>query len=311
MSYPQLMPRKRSTPEKNYISTITFKELLEEIEFDLRVNEFVVLNIDWMSYSMEVGIPFRADFFCIILIKSGKIEFKLDNKSYNVTAGDIVFCPMSETFCVDYVSKDYNAKYIFFSVDFISQAGFNYRSNAVLKSLSGDPLHAIQNERELFKRVGFHLDELENLNSPDKDYYYFKEMIWHHFSLVIYEIDNHFKKTEVESNVTSREDEITTSFFTLVRQHFKEQHNVQFYADQLFISRKYLTKVINKTMFKSPREIIHQVLVVEARVLLRNSNANVGEVAAQLKFSDQASFSKFFKKHTGKSPLDYKREDIF
>ncbi|WP_419870418.1 helix-turn-helix domain-containing protein [Chryseobacterium sp. CT-SW4] len=305
------MPRKRSTSEKNYISTFTFKELLEEIEFDLRINEFVVLNIEGENYSMEIGVPFRADFFCIILIKSGHLAFKLDNKSYKVAAGDIVFCPMSETFCVEEASKDYNAKYIFFSVDFISQAGFNYRSNAVLKSLGEDPHHAIQNEPELFRRVSFHLDELENLNSTDKDYYYFNEMIWHHFSLVIYEIDNHFKKTEEEHNVTSREDEITTSFFTLVREHFKEQHNVQFYADQLFISRKYLTKVINKTMFKSPREIIHQVLAIEARILLKNSNANVGEVAAQLKFPDQASFSKFFKKNTGKSPLEYKKDNLF
>jgi AraC family transcriptional activator of pobA len=67
--------------------------------------------------------------------------------------------------------------------------------------------------------------------------------------------------------LTHREDELTTSFFILVREHFKEQHNVQFYADKLCISRKYLTKVINKTMFKAPRDIIHQVLAVEARLL--------------------------------------------
>ncbi|MFC0344728.1 helix-turn-helix domain-containing protein [Epilithonimonas hispanica] len=96
-----------------------------------------------------------------------------------------------------------------------------------------------------------------------------------------------------------------------MRQHFKEQHNVQFYADKLFISRKYLTKVINKTMYKSPRDIIHQVLVVEARMLLRNSNSNVNEVASQLKFSDQASFIKFLKKHVGKSPLEYKGSDLY
>ncbi|RTZ50442.1 AraC family transcriptional regulator [Chryseobacterium arthrosphaerae] len=84
--------------------------------------------------------------------------------------------------------------------------------------------------------------------------------------------------------VTHREDELTTSFFKLVQEHFKEEHNVQFYADKLFISRKYLTKVINKTTFKSPRDVIHQVLAVEARLLLRNPNLNVNEVAAQLKF---------------------------
>ena len=154
-------------------------------------------------------------------------------------------------------------------------------------------------------------DELKSLNNTEKEDYYFNEMIWHHFSLVIYEIDNYFKKIEKPHQVTHREDELTTSFFILVREHFKEEHNVQFYADKLCISRKYLTKVINKTMFKSPRDIIHQVLAVEARLLLRNPNLNVNNVAVQLKFSDQASFSKFFKKHVGKSPLEYKKDDLY
>lgn len=64
-------------------------------------------------------------------------------------------------------------------------------------------------------------------------------------------------------------------------------------------------------MSKSPRDIIHQVLAVEARLLLKNPNLNVSEVAAQLKFSDQASFSKFFKKHTGRSPLEYRKDDLY
>lgn len=169
----------------------------------------------------------------------------------------------------------------------------------------------MRNEPDLYRRMSFHLDELKNLNNTEKENYYFNEMIWHHFSLVIFEIDNYFKKIEKTQQVTYREDEITTSFFVLVRENFKEQHNVQFYADQLFISRKYLTKVINKTMYKSPRDIIHQVLMIEAKILLKDSNANVGEVAAQLKFSDLASFSKFFKKHTGQSPLKYKGSDLF
>ncbi len=159
--------------------------------------------------------------------------------------------------------------------------------------------------------MDFHLDELKALNNKEKDNYYFNEMIWHHFSLVIYEIDNYFKKIDKPHLVTHREDELTTSFFKLVQEHFKEEHNVQFYADKLFISRKYLTKVINKTTFKSPRDIVHQVLAVEARLLLRNPNLNVNEVAAQLKFSDQASFSKFFKKHTGRSPLEYRKDDLY
>lgn len=304
------MPKK-SQPKPDFVSQLAFDEVLQQVEFDLRIKEFVVMEIDKVDYIIQPNIPYRADYFCIFMIQKGDVTFRLDDKSYEVSKGDIVFCPMLETFWVDEISEDYHAKYIFFSLDFISDAGFNYKSNNVLKSLSSDPTHIIRNEPDVYRKLNFHLDELQVLNDKEKDNYYFNEMIWHHFSLVIYEIDNYFKKTEKLHVVTNREDELTTSFFKLVQEHFKEEHNVQFYADKLFISRKYLTKVINKTVFKSPRDIIHQVLAVEARLLLRNPNLNVNEVASQLSFSDQASFSKFFKKHTGRSPLEYRKDDLY
>lgn len=300
-----------SDHKTDFISQINFKDLLDEVEFDLRIKEFVVMNINKTNYNITINIPYRSDYFTLILIEKGSVRFRLDNASYQTYEGDVIFCPMAETFWIEEISDNYDANYIFFSVKYISEAGFNYKSNDVLKSLSSDPTNIIRNEPDLYRKINFHLDELKTLNNAEKENYYFNEMIWHHFSLVILEIDNYFKKTEKTAQLTYREDEITTSFFILVRQHFKEQHNVQFYADQLFISRKYLTKVINKTMHKSPRDIIHQVLAVEARMLLRNSNSNVNEVASQLKFSDQASFSKFFKKHVGKSPLEYKGSDLY
>ena len=302
---------KKSQPKPDFVSQLAFDEVLQQVEFDLRIKEFVVMEIDRANYVIKPNIPYRSDYFCIFMIQKGGVTFRLDDKSYKVSKGDIVFCPMLETFWLDEIAEDYDGKYIFFSLDFISDAGFNYKSNNVLKSLSSDPTHIIRNEPDVYRKLNFHLDELKALNNKEKDNYYFNEMIWHHFSLVIYEIDNYFKKIEKPHSVTNREDELTTSFFKLVQDHFKEEHNVQFYADKLFISRKYLTKVINKTVFKSPREIIHQVLAVEARLLLKNPNLNVSEVAAQLKFSDQASFSKFFKKHTARSPLEYRKDDLY
>ncbi|UKB81060.1 helix-turn-helix domain-containing protein [Chryseobacterium sp. MEBOG07] len=302
---------KKSQPKPDFVSQLTFDEVLQQVEFDLRIKEFVVMEIDRANYVIKPNTPYRSDYFCIFMIQKGGVTFRLDDKSYKVSKGDIVFCPMLETFWLDEIAEDYDGKYIFFSLDFISDAGFNYKSNNVLKSLSSDPTHIIRNEPDVYRKLNFHLDELKTLNNKEKDNYYFNEMIWHHFSLVIYEIDNYFKKIEKPHSVTNREDELTTSFFKLVQDHFKEEHNVQFYADKLFISRKYLTKVINKTVFKSPREIIHQVLAVEARLLLRNPNLNIGEVASQLKFSDQASFSKFFKKHVGRSPLEYRKDDLY
>jgi len=302
------MSRKSRAASSDLISYFTFEELLQQVGFDLRVKGFIVMNSSKNDHTIKLNMPYRADYYCMILVRKGSIGFTMKDQLYEIAAGDMIFCPKGETFWMDHLSIDYNAKYIFFSFDFISESGFN--SIDVLKIFTSDPAIFIKNESDLFRKVVFHLEQLENLNNAEKNNYYFKEMIWHYFSLIIYEIDNYLKKTEKIKSISDREDEITTDFFVLVRKHFKEQHNVQFYADQLCISRKYLTSIINKTLRKSPKEIIDQVLILEARLLLKNSNSNITEVALQLNFPDQATFSKFFKRHTRKSPQEYKKGDL-
>jgi len=309
------MPRKTVFNLNDYRSLFTFKELVDKLDFELLIKEFVVLDIDHINYNLRLKVPYRSDYFTVFLVEGGTMKFGLHQNTYLVCEGDIVFCPMEETFWIEEVSEDYKAKYLYFSVDYISEAGFNYKSNDILKSLSDNPVNIIKSDAELYRRMYFHINELQRLNisGAETDNYYYAEIIWHHFSLVIYEIENYLKKIKNPNsqNFTYREDELTTGFFILVREHYKEEHNVQFYADKLFISRKYLTKIINKTMMKSPRDIINQVLIVEAKLMLRSSNSNVNEVASALKFSDPASFSKFFKKHSGLSPQSYKKTDLF
>jgi len=98
------------------------------VEFDLCIKEFVVMNIDKTNYNIKLNILYRSDYFTFFLIEKGTIRFKLDNASYQVYEGDVVFCPMAETFWVEEISDDYNTKYIFFPVKYISEAGFNYKS---------------------------------------------------------------------------------------------------------------------------------------------------------------------------------------
>lgn len=296
----------------NSISLLSMNELIEQFKTTVKTKDYIIYETNKENLELKLDLHYRADYFGVILILEGTCLYNIgtDERQYEISKNDVLFCIPAEVFKINYISDNYKAKQIFFSVDFISEAGFNYKSNDVLKSLSNNPSNIIHQQLPLFRRLKFHFEELEHLNKPETNYYYFNEMIWHHFSLLIYEIDNYFKETDIIQH-TSREEELTTAFFTLVREHFKEHHNVQFYANQLFVTRKYLSRVIKKTMAKTPRDIINQVLLIEAKLLLKNSGANVNEVTSILNFSDQAIFSKFFKKHSGKTPSEYRKDDLF
>jgi AraC family transcriptional activator of pobA len=296
---------------EKHLYNLTLEELISQVKTNLITKEYVVCDMDKTHYNLELNMLHKTDFFSMILIEKGTCCYTVNDTKSKITANDMLFCPMYETFTIDHISDDYKAKYILFTTDFLSQAGFNYRSNDILKSFSNNPFIIVSGKMELFERVKFYLNQLQSLNNTEQDNYYFNELIWHSFSLLIYEMDNYFKSIEITQAISPRSEDLTTKFFKLLRENFKEHHDVQFYADRLYVTRKYLSKMIKKTMLKSSREIINHLLITEAKILLRNYHTSVSDAASELNFSDQSVFSKFFKKHTGLTPSDYKKNDHF
>nr|WP_262903894.1 helix-turn-helix domain-containing protein [Myroides odoratimimus] len=74
----------------------------------------------------------------------------------------------------------------------------------------------------------------------------------------------------------------------------------------MYISRKHLTKIIVEVFQKTPKQIISETIILEAKVLLRNPKSSITDIINELNFTDLSVFSKFFKTHAGVSPTDFK-----
>ncbi|MGN0210432.1 MAG: helix-turn-helix domain-containing protein, partial [Muribaculaceae bacterium] len=88
---------------------------------------------------------------------------------------------------------------------------------------------------------------------------------------------------------------------------FAREHSVNFYAQQLYISPKYLTLMVRETTGKTAARWIDDFIIMEAKNMLRYSGKNIQQVAYALNFSNQSSFGKYFKHITGISPSEYQR----
>jgi len=104
----------------------------------------------------------------------------------------------------------------------------------------------------------------------------------------------------------SRRDEVFRAFILLLLKHYREHHDVSFYAGKLGMTPGSLTRNIITAGGYSPIQLIGKTLAAEAQTLLRKPGTNIQQIADELHFGSQSSFGKFFKRHTGMTPTEYR-----
>ena len=110
------------------------------------------------------------------------------------------------------------------------------------------------------------------------------------------------------SDAATRTMKIASHFKHLLQRNFLRWREVRQYAAELHVTPKYLTEAVKEHTGKTPKDLINDILVLEAKVLLGSTDKSISEIAHQLQFEDASHFSHFIRQHTGKTPGRYRRE---
>ena len=108
----------------------------------------------------------------------------------------------------------------------------------------------------------------------------------------------------------SRSHELYRDFLTAVNEFFKQRSDVAYYANYLNVSSRYLSQVTARIGSQSPKSIIEQKLIDAIERDLRTTASTIQEIAYDYGFSSQAHFTKFFKRHKGITPSDYRKNQL-
>jgi len=95
-------------------------------------------------------------------------------------------------------------------------------------------------------------------------------------------------------------------FNSLVEEHFKTKKNVGEYAGLMNKSPKTIANIFTKLSKKSPLQVIHNRVSMEAKRLLLYTDVPIKSIGYELGYEDYAQFSKFFKKTTGTNPQEFR-----
>jgi AraC family transcriptional activator of pobA len=115
--------------------------------------------------------------------------------------------------------------------------------------------------------------------------------------------------TREKSNhqLLERLEKILTDYFNIDDLISKGLPTVQFIADKLSVSPKYLSSLLKVLTGQSTQQYIHDKLIEKAKEKLSTTALSVSEIAYELGFEHQQSFSKLFKIKTNLSPLEFRQ----
>ncbi|MBL7817572.1 MAG: helix-turn-helix transcriptional regulator [Saprospiraceae bacterium] len=251
----------------------------------------------------------RRLYYKISLIK-GKNFVEYADKTILIENQGILFA--SPKIPYRYTPQDENQSGMFcvFTKEFLSKSktGLNIDDLPIYQPNS-DFIYQLNDEKYLELEALF-----RKMNSELSSTYPYKYDLIRNYVMELIHTGQKLKPIVSTTQVTNAASRISALFIELLERQFPIESDVQTiqlktpidFAKTLGIHTNHLNKVLKETTSRSTTEIINARIAEEAKMLLKQTQWNVSEIAYALGFDEVAHFSNFFKKHTTLSPLKYR-----
>ena len=257
----------------------------------------------------NISIPHEArrmNFILIALCTKGQVEYSLDTQSHTVRPGELLV--ISERHVVNnYASSpDFEGLAMILSVDFFREVINDVADlSAVFLLARSKPVMALsEHEMRIFTNYFYTIkDRIESVNN-----HFRKALVRTLLLALLYDMSNvvyQFQQTTDQR--LKRGDIIFTRFIKMVEEYCGRERRVSWYAGQLGITPKYLSETVKEVSRRTPNEWIDNYVIVELRVLLKNTTKSIKQITEEMHFPNQSFLGKYFKEHVGVSPSEYRR----
>lgn len=276
------------------------KNLIGDIDYVVD-NDFIVLD-DLSKFKIPNDSPIRLGAFTISLCLNGHITTDINMIRYDVQPGDMVITLPKDIIEHKDVSSDIRGIFFIVSQRFIEEAFpkigeilpiFLYIQKYPKIELTANQCFNIQQFYDFF---------IQRLKDQSV---YRDKMISSILQALIYYITGLLINSDKREK-KERKEELLSKFIQLIIKHYKENRTLDFYAEKLFISTKYMSDIIKKTSGLTAHDWIDRYTILEAKILLRSTNKTIQEISNELNFPNHSFFSKYFKHHMGMTPKAYR-----
>lgn len=276
------------------------------------IGHFNVFNIKNMfnSCKSKPEMPYNKRTYYKVSLISGENRVEYADKTVEIKQYGVLFATPKVPYRYTPMNSEQSGHFCVFTKDFVpfSKTGFDIDNLTVFSNQSDFIYHITEDQ---FHQINTIFEKMHLEMSSDYEFKY--DLIRNYLMELIHygQKLNPIIPTDKGQTASAR---ITSLFIELLERQFPIENTTQVlllktpkeYAETLNVHVNHLNKVLKETIGRTTGDIISSRICQEAKILLKQTNWNVSEIAYSLGFEEVAHFSNFFKKHTNQSPLSFR-----
>ena len=264
---------------------------------------FIINKIEDVRQFIHFPLPpHRKTVFEFIFLTAGVTSRSKGIDTYNIAPNSFFFLPAYQILSSEYMSEDVKGYYCHFDIDIFTKkfTQYDFFKEFSFLQFNGNPVVTLPEDvtpsvLQLFKRLEY-------------EYWHFQkdsfDLICSYLLTLFYEA-NRYAEKEDKKQINSAT-QITQRYKEALSENIYTYHKLSEYAKLLSVSPNYLNKCVKMTTGKAAHDVLNDVVLLEAKALLKQSPLSISEIAYKIGKNDPSDFARFFKAQTGMTPKEYR-----
>lgn len=299
--YPIGIKAEKQICDLNNIPNISFKSEKNEKQFEF-------LNLSKLFAKIRTGLdhdptkPHRLSFFALLIVTKGTGTHSVDLIEYPLRKGSVLKIAKGQVHAFE-ENPNYDGFLIVFTEEFVlhyfSKSSIEIISHLYNYHISKTVVNGSSYNESFIEQLS---DELGNEND-----YAQKNIVAAILQLYLLKLER-LAEAHVSSKQYQKHYPLFLKFKNLVEERFSDTRNVKDYADLLSVSTKHLNDIVKEYTLNTAKHFIDNFVILETKRAVVSSNYSLKEIAYAVGFDEVTNFTKFFKKHTGSTPKQFKTD---
>lgn len=290
-------------------------------ECSLLDNEVMFVHLTPSNGLPVIHEAVRIDGLMMIVGLKGELHLEIDFKECIVAPGTLICLGLDNIVRIlPELSHDFDVYAVVISPSFMRDINIDLNVvniTSLAKAKRAKPLPLISLHPDEQQMIYSLVETIHAYNSSKLIATYRRQIIMNLVATLLYHLMECGQRIDSTSDADGADASVSVrprrslylqEFMALAQKYHRSERSVAFYAEKLFISPKYLSLVIKETTGRSASQWIDDMVILEAKNLLRFSGKNIQQVAYELNFTNQSAFGKYFKHLTGLSPSQYQKQ---